>query len=119
MVSELNGDPTRAGPSVPFFRQGNRDQADQHPCCRNIGKGQDRSHHAEPRNGIRCRRQAAAATGPTTKLASDSAHKIENGVPNDNGPVIAAVAVSSKTRAKAAMRFECLQPNAMLVLLPR
>src|SRR3979409_1097830 len=25
-----------------------------------------------------------------TKLTSDSAHRIENGVPNDNGPVIAA-----------------------------
>src|SRR3984957_15934938 len=37
-----------------------------------------------------CRRLAAAANGPITKLISDSAHRIENGVPNDNGPVIAA-----------------------------
>src|SRR5258708_8295249 len=37
-----------------------------------------------------CRRLAAAANGPITKLTSDSAHKIENGVPNDNGPDIAA-----------------------------
>src|SRR5260221_5735036 len=36
------------------------------------------------------RRLAAAAIGPMTKLTSDSAHKIENGVPNDNGPDIAA-----------------------------
>src|SRR5215212_10797401 len=36
-----------------------------------------------------CRRLAAAANGPTTKLTSDSAHKIENGAPNDS-PVIAA-----------------------------
>src|SRR5258707_13041788 len=37
-----------------------------------------------------CRRLAAAANGPITKLTSDSAHRIENGVPNDNGPDIAA-----------------------------
>src|SRR5437763_1829004 len=37
-----------------------------------------------------CRRLAAAAKGPMTKLTSDSAHRIENGVPNDNGPDIAA-----------------------------
>src|SRR5256884_1975487 len=37
-----------------------------------------------------CRKLAAAAKGPTTKLTSDSAHRIENGVPNDSGPVIAA-----------------------------
>src|SRR6202051_865121 len=37
-----------------------------------------------------CRRLAAAANGPITKLTSDRAHRIENGVPNDNGPVIAA-----------------------------
>src|ERR1700682_2193540 len=37
-----------------------------------------------------CRRLAAAAKGPITKLISDSAHRIENGVPNDNGPAIAA-----------------------------
>src|SRR4051794_11791231 len=36
-----------------------------------------------------CRRLAAAANGPTTKLTSDSAHKIENGAPNDS-PAIAA-----------------------------
>src|SRR2546421_11391357 len=37
-----------------------------------------------------CRKLAAAAKGPMTKLTSDSAHRIENGVPNDNGPDIAA-----------------------------
>src|ERR1700742_2312684 len=37
-----------------------------------------------------CRRLAAAANGPITKLMSDSAHRIENGVPNDSGPEIAA-----------------------------
>src|SRR5476649_873786 len=37
-----------------------------------------------------CRRLAAAANGPITKLISDSAHRIENGVPNDNGPEMAA-----------------------------
>src|SRR4051794_28530466 len=37
-----------------------------------------------------CRRLAAAANGPTTKLSSDSAHRIENGVPNDRGPAMAA-----------------------------
>src|SRR5258708_11790075 len=37
-----------------------------------------------------CRRLAAAANGPITKLISDSAHRIENGVPNDDGPEIAA-----------------------------
>src|SRR6266404_3845268 len=37
-----------------------------------------------------CRRLEAAANGPITKLTSDSAHRIENGVPNDNGPDIAA-----------------------------
>src|SRR5712664_2686492 len=37
-----------------------------------------------------CRRLAAAAIGPMTKLTSDSAQRIENGVPNDNGPDIAA-----------------------------
>src|ERR1700694_3199497 len=37
-----------------------------------------------------CRRLAAAANGPITKLASDSAHRIENGAPNDEGPDIAA-----------------------------
>src|SRR5882757_660439 len=37
-----------------------------------------------------CRRLAAAANGPITKLISDSAHRIENGVPNDKGPEIAA-----------------------------
>src|SRR5712671_7254800 len=37
-----------------------------------------------------CLRLAAAANGPITKLTSDSAHRIENGVPNDNGPDIAA-----------------------------
>src|ERR1700704_6634459 len=37
-----------------------------------------------------CRKLAAAVKGPTTKLTSDSAHRIENGVPNDSGPVIAA-----------------------------
>src|SRR6266480_447312 len=37
-----------------------------------------------------CRRLAAAANGPITRLASDSAHKSENGVPNDIGPVMAA-----------------------------
>src|ERR1041385_5222990 len=36
------------------------------------------------------RRLAAAANGPTTKLISDSAHRIENGVPNDSGPEIEA-----------------------------
>src|SRR5260370_39691824 len=36
------------------------------------------------------RRLAAAANGPITKLTSDSAHRIENGVPNDSGPVMAA-----------------------------
>ena len=39
---------------------------------------------------VPCRRLAAAANGPITKLVSDSAHRIENGVPNDSGPVIAA-----------------------------
>src|SRR5712664_836629 len=34
------------------------------------------------------RRLAAAANGPITKLTSDSAHRIENGVPNDSGPVM-------------------------------
>src|ERR1700694_1940133 len=37
-----------------------------------------------------CRRLAAAANGPTTKLTSDSAHRIENGAPNHSGPDIAA-----------------------------
>src|SRR3954464_14801125 len=37
-----------------------------------------------------CRKLAAAAKGPITKLTSDSAQRIENGVPNDNGPDIAA-----------------------------
>src|SRR3954447_26796622 len=37
-----------------------------------------------------CRKLAAAAKGPITKVTSDSAHRIENGVPNDSGPVIAA-----------------------------
>src|ERR1700736_2589344 len=37
-----------------------------------------------------CRRLAAAAKGPITKLTSDSAQRIENGVPNDSGPDIAA-----------------------------
>src|SRR5450432_4528373 len=37
-----------------------------------------------------CRRLAAAAKGPMTKLTSESAHRIENGVPNDSGPDIAA-----------------------------
>src|ERR1700712_4725893 len=37
-----------------------------------------------------CRRLAAAANGPMTKLTSESAHRIENGVPNDSGPDIAA-----------------------------
>src|ERR1700756_5617468 len=37
-----------------------------------------------------CRRLAAAANGPITRLTSDSAHRIENGVPNDSGPDIAA-----------------------------
>src|ERR1700677_3363647 len=36
------------------------------------------------------RRLAAAANGPITKLISDSAHRIENGVPNGNDPEIAA-----------------------------
>jgi len=35
-----------------------------------------------------CRRLAAAAKGPITKLISDNAHRIENGAPNDS-PVIA------------------------------
>src|SRR3984885_7641583 len=38
-----------------------------------------------------CRRLAAAANGPITKLISDSAQRIENGVPNDSGPEIAAL----------------------------
>ena len=33
---------------------------------------------------------AAAAKIPTTRLTKDSAHKIMNGVPNDNGPTMAA-----------------------------
>src|SRR6266704_5198979 len=37
-----------------------------------------------------CRRLAAAANGPITRLATDSAHQSENGVPNDIGPVMAA-----------------------------
>src|SRR5665213_3175002 len=37
-----------------------------------------------------CRRLAAAANGPMTKLISDSAHRIENGVPHEAGPEIAA-----------------------------
>src|ERR1700694_1255898 len=37
-----------------------------------------------------CRRLAAAANGPMTKLNSESAHRIENGAPNDAGPDIAA-----------------------------
>src|SRR6202051_3759079 len=37
-----------------------------------------------------CRRLAAAANGPITKLISDSAHRIENGVPNESGPEMAA-----------------------------
>src|SRR5260370_25438778 len=37
-----------------------------------------------------CRKLAAAANGPMTKLTSDSAHRIENGVPNDSGADIAA-----------------------------
>src|SRR3954452_11652086 len=32
-----------------------------------------------------CRRLAAAANGPITRLIRDSAHRIENGVPNDSG----------------------------------
>src|SRR5689334_7708333 len=35
-------------------------------------------------------RKPAAANGPITQLASDSAHRIENGVPNDSGPETAA-----------------------------
>src|SRR4030088_3648555 len=42
-------------------------------------------HQSKPRG-----RLAAAANGPMTKLTSDSAHRIENGVPNDSGPDIAA-----------------------------
>src|SRR6202171_4885029 len=37
-----------------------------------------------------CRKLAAAANGPMTKLNSESAHRIENGAPNDAGPDIAA-----------------------------
>ena len=37
-----------------------------------------------------CRRLAAAANGPMTKLNSDSAHRIENGAPKDKGSMIAA-----------------------------
>src|SRR3954454_11181560 len=37
-----------------------------------------------------CLKLAAAANGPMTKLTSDSAQRIENGVPNDSGPDIAA-----------------------------
>src|ERR1700682_2403974 len=53
--------------------------------------------HFAPASGDRrpgqsspCRRLAAAANGPITKLASDSAHRIENGAPNDRGADIAA-----------------------------
>src|SRR6266853_6668100 len=42
-----------------------------------------------------CRKLAAAANGPMTKLTSDSAHRIENGVPNDSGPDIAACAAAT------------------------
>ena len=35
---------------------------------------------------ISCRNAAAAANGPTTRLASVSAHKNVNGVPNGTGP---------------------------------
>src|ERR1700680_1107386 len=35
-------------------------------------------------------RLAAATNGPMTKLTSDSAHRIKNGLPNERGPDIAA-----------------------------
>ena len=44
---------------------------------------------------ISCRNAAAAANGPTTRLASVSAHRIVNGVPNGTGPVTAALAAAT------------------------
>ena len=46
---------------------------------RELIDGQGRPDQSRP-----CRRLAAAANGPMTKLTSDSAHRIENGAPNDN-----------------------------------
>src|SRR6202051_4259495 len=43
-----------------------------------------------------CRRLAAAANGPMTKLISDSAHRIENGAPNDNPDIAACEAATPK-----------------------
>src|ERR1700692_3076875 len=43
-----------------------------------------------------CRRLAAAANGPMTKLISDNAHRIENGAPNDNPDIAACEAATPK-----------------------
>src|SRR5674476_1488302 len=42
------------------------------------------------------RRLAAAANGPMTKLTSDSAHRIENGAPNDKPDIAACEAATPK-----------------------
>src|ERR1700683_3091393 len=44
---------------------------------------------------ISCRNAAAAAKGPITRLASVSAQRIVNGVPNGAGPVTAALAAGA------------------------
>ncbi len=51
--------------------------------------------HEQHCYSISCRNAAAAANGPTTRLASVSAHRIVNGVPNGTGPATAALAAAT------------------------
>src|SRR5579863_3657237 len=50
------------------------------------------SLHQQTGYSISCRNAAAAANGPTTRLASVSAQRIVNGVPKGTGPITAALA---------------------------
>ena len=65
------------------------------------------------------RRLAAAANGPITKLTSDSAHRIENGVPNDSGPVMAACEAATLLAGTPALTFTGMIGAALAVTLHR
>src|SRR5260370_40995769 len=56
-----------------------------------VDRGQVTQRQSRP-----CRRLAAAANGPMTKLISDNAHRIENGAPNDNPDIAACEAATPK-----------------------
>ena len=71
---------------------------------------------------ISCRSAAAAANGPTTRLASVSAHRIVNGVPNGTGPARphwrrrrrrSAPAPSAAARARRAAARRAASVTAM------